>query len=120
MKVRQIVAATAEIDQARVEVERAGGFDAKNETDARKRALRAIVLRQGQGTFRRKLLEVYGGTCCITGCAFEQVLEAAHIQPYRGEHTNAVENGLLLRADVHTLFDLYLLWIDRKRLAVAS
>lgn len=38
-----------------------------------------------------------------------QVLEAAHLQPYRGQHTNAVTNGLLLRADMHTLLD-YKLW----------
>ncbi|EAN8121017.1 HNH endonuclease, partial [Salmonella enterica] len=41
-----------------------------------------------------------------------QVLEAAHIHPYLGEKTNVVSNGLLLRADVHTLFDLGLLWVN--------
>jgi putative restriction endonuclease len=33
------------------------------------------------------------------------VLEAAHLRPYRGAHTNLVTNGLLLRADIHTLLD---------------
>jgi HNH endonuclease len=33
------------------------------------------------------------------------ILEAAHISPYRGEEDNHPENGLLLRADLHTLFD---------------
>lgn len=40
-----------------------------------------------------------------------EVLEAAHVLPYRGEHTNRMDNGLLLRADLHTLFDCQLLWI---------
>ncbi|MGV7183327.1 HNH endonuclease [Xanthomonas axonopodis] len=39
------------------------------------------------------------------------ITEAAHILPYRGDHTDRVDNGLLLRADLHTLFDCLLLWI---------
>ena len=39
-------------------------------------------------------------------------LEAAHINPYRGESDNHPDNGLLLRADIHTLFDLNLLGIE--------
>ena len=39
-------------------------------------------------------------------------LEAAHIHPYRGAETNLISNGLLLRADVHTLFDLGLVAVD--------
>ncbi|UIX74088.1 HNH endonuclease signature motif containing protein [Xanthomonas citri pv. glycines] len=46
--------------------------------------------------------------------------EAAHILPYRGEHTNRVDNGLLLRSDIHTLFDLGLLWFEDLRLAVSA
>lgn len=77
-----------------------------SEHDARVRTLRAIVSRRGQGHFRTELLKAYGGRCCVTRYDVEPVLEAAHIAPYRGLHTNRVENGLLLRADVHTLFDL--------------
>jgi putative restriction endonuclease len=77
-----------------------------SEHDARVRTLRAIVTRRGQGHFRAQLLEAYGGRCCMTGYDVEPVLEAAHIAPYMGAHTNRVDNGLLLRADVHTLFDL--------------
>ena len=40
------------------------------------------------------------------------VLEAAHIRPYAHEGTNSVNNGLLLRADIHVLFDLRLLSIN--------
>jgi hypothetical protein len=42
----------------------------------------------------------------------EDVLEAAHIMPYRGKQTSHVSNGLLLRADLHTLFDCGLLTIE--------
>jgi predicted restriction endonuclease len=48
----------------------------------------------------------------------EAVLEAAHITPYLGEKTNHISNGLLLRADLHTLFDLYLIRINPTTLRV--
>lgn len=79
--------------------------------DARVWTLKAIAQRQGQGGFRAKLLEAYGQCCAITNCNAVAVLEAAHILPYRGEHTHRVDNGLLLRSDIHTLFDFGLLWI---------
>lgn len=79
--------------------------------DGRVWALTAVAQRQGQGAFRAKLLEAYGQCCAITGCNAVAVLEAAHILPYRGEHTHRADNGLLLRSDLHTLFDLGLLWI---------
>ena len=47
-----------------------------------------------------------------------EALEAAHIIPYRGPQTNHPSNGLLLRADLHTLFDLGLIAIDTKNMAV--
>ena len=47
------------------------------------------------------------------------MLEAAHISPYGGPSTDRVSNGLLLRADIHTLFDCGLLACDPKTLKVA-
>jgi hypothetical protein len=89
--------------------------------DARRRVLAEIVQRQGQTQFRRQLLSNYGGRCCATGEAAEAVLEAAHIAPYLGTKSNRPSNGLLLRADIHTLFDLRLIAIDaRGRWAVSS
>jgi hypothetical protein len=88
------------------------GFDPDSVNDDRQRALRAIRLRRGQSAFRATLLEAYGRRCAITGCAVEDVLEAAHITPYRGKLTNHVSNGLLLRADLHTLFDCGLIAIE--------
>jgi hypothetical protein len=90
----------------------AGQFDPTSEVDARTITTRSIAQRQGQPEFRRALLAAYSGRCAITGCPVPDVLEAAHIMPYRGAHTNVVENGLLLRADLHTLFDLFLLGVD--------
>lgn len=79
--------------------------------DERIRARQMIALRQGQSGFRKALLSAYSVTCAVTGTATERVLEAAHIAPYKGAHTNQTSNGLLLRADIHTLFDLHLLTI---------
>jgi hypothetical protein len=80
--------------------------------DARNRIMAAIVQREGQPAFRQALLRAYRGACAISGCRLEALLEAAHIVPYLGSHTNIVENGLLLRADLHKLFDLHLFCID--------
>ena len=76
-----------------------------------RRVQRSIIQRRGQPSFRRGLLTAYGYRCQVTQYAGESALEAAHIYPYSegGEHTNDLRNGLLLRADIHTLFDLGLL-----------
>lgn len=79
--------------------------------DSRQRVLRSILARRGQHKFRNALLDAYGSRCAITGSPVVAVLEAAHITPYRGEHTNSIDNGLLLRADIHTLYDLNLITI---------
>ena len=60
--------------------------------------------------FRDALIGAYAGRCAITGCSVLDILEAAHITPYLGPDTNHVTNGLLLRADLHTLFDTCLLY----------
>lgn len=87
--------------------------------DARRRTNRAIVARQGAGAFRSAALSAFGGRCALSGYDVEQGLEAAHVVPYLGEHTNAVSNTLLLRADLHTLFDRELLGIDPETLLVS-
>lgn len=93
-------------------------FDPNNEEDGRDRIFREIVFRQGQTSFRNRLIEQYDCKCVITGCDVEQVLEAAHITPYLGEHTNLMQNGLLLRADIHVLWDRGLIAIDIERYVV--
>jgi hypothetical protein len=74
--------------------------------------LEAIEIRRGQGPFRRKLLEAYAGRCVITKCRVEALLEAAHITPHAELADYRTSNGLLLRADIHTLFDLDLIAVD--------
>jgi hypothetical protein len=88
------------------------------EGDNREQVLRQIRARRGQQAFRDKLRTRYGDQCMISGCKILHVLEAAHIRPYRGELDNHAENGLLLRADLHTLFDLDLIGIEPSTLMV--
>ena len=74
--------------------------------------IRAIRSRRGQPEFRAALMMAYGGKCCISGCDVSSVLEAAHIVPHASGGTYEISNGLLLRADLHTLYDLGLIGVD--------
>ena len=87
-------------------------FDPQNLSDARQKVIAEIVRRRGQPKFRSELLKAYGMRCAVTGCEVISVLEAAHIISYLGSDTNHVTNGILLRADIHTLYDLGDLRID--------
>lgn len=82
------------------------------------RTLRAVQERRGQPTFRANLLSAYGNRCALTGCDAIAALEAAHIKPYANDGTYSTSNGLLLRSDVHTLFDLLLVTFDLTSKAV--
>jgi hypothetical protein len=72
---------------------------------------REIRERTGQQEFRLQLLKAYDNRCCITGCDVIEVLEAAHIASVAGGGGHSVKNGLLLRADLHALFDRGLITI---------
>lgn len=61
--------------------------------------------RLGQGGFKISVLEAYERRCAVTGEHSLPVLEAAHIQPYAEDGPHEVSNGLLLRSDVHRLYD---------------
>lgn len=61
--------------------------------------------RIGQGTFKVMVTEAYHRRCAMTGEKTLPVLEAAHIKPYSLNGPHMTNNGLLLRKDVHTLFD---------------
>jgi putative restriction endonuclease len=89
-----------------------------NALDRRETILRQLKLRRGQGAFRSRLIERYTARCMISRCPFPFLLEAAHISPYRGENDNAPENGLLLRPDLHTMFDLDILGIEPESLVI--
>lgn len=87
-------------------------FDPHNIEDSRTRAVASAVRRRGQDVFRAALMAAYSGRCCVTGCDVGAAVEAAHILGYRGAATNHPQNGILLRADLHKLFDRKLLSID--------
>jgi putative restriction endonuclease len=108
--VSDVLEATARAEENDDEAD--GSEYPKGDYDARLRVVRQIVARQGQSAFRSALLEAYKGRCAVTGCDATAALEAAHLRPYRGPDSNAVANGLLLRADIHTLLDLRLLAPD--------
>jgi 5-methylcytosine-specific restriction protein A len=88
------------------------------EEDQRKIIERQIRERRGQQVFREELRRIHGDRCMATRCSILAVLEAAHIKPYRGVKDNHAENGLLLRSDIHTLFDLDLLGIKPNDLTI--
>ena len=70
--------------------------------------------RLGQGAFRVLVTDAYERRCAITRERTLPVLEAAHIMPYSAGGQHELTNGLLLRSDLHRLFDLGYLTIDPK------
>lgn len=62
--------------------------------------------RLGQGAFRVLVTDAYQRRCAVTGEKTLPVLEAAHIKPYAEHGPHRIENGILLRSDLHKLFDL--------------
>lgn len=61
--------------------------------------------RLGQGSFRLVVTEAYTRRCAMTGEKTLLVLRAAHIKPYAESGPHSTRNGLLLRSDLHILFD---------------
>ena len=64
-----------------------------------------VMPRLGQGAFRVLVADAYLRRCAITGERTLPALEAAHIRPYTDEGPHLVSNGMLLRSDLHHLFD---------------
>ncbi len=62
--------------------------------------------RLGQGAFRVLVTDAYQRRCAVTGERTLPVLEAAHIKPYALSGPHRISNGILLRSDLHKLFDL--------------
>jgi putative restriction endonuclease len=69
------------------------------------REVGAQAVREGQASFRLRLLDAYGNQCAVTGEHTTPVLDAAHIHPYRGPASNHLQNGLILTKEFHALFD---------------
>jgi putative restriction endonuclease len=64
-----------------------------------------ITPRLGQGAFRVAVTEAYQRKCALTGGKVLPALDAAHIQPYADGGTHVTSNGILLRKDIHSVFD---------------
>jgi hypothetical protein len=90
------------------------GVESAEDGDATEdeRQLAAIKIRRGQADFRERLLRAWKSECVVTRSRVVGLLEAAHIKPHAEAVDYRTSNGLLLRADIHTLFDLGLLSID--------
>jgi putative restriction endonuclease len=71
-----------------------------------------VAARRGQGAFRFMVMDAYERRCAITGERTLPVLEAAHIRPYADQATHEIRNGILMRSDVHRLYDLGLVTVD--------
>ena len=77
--------------------------------------------RIGQGIFRVAITEVYSGACAVTGEHSLPALEAAHIRPFGDGRPHDISNGLLMRADLHRLFDRgYLTVAPDARIEISS
>lgn len=78
----------------------------------------SVHVRVGQAAFRRKLLDEWGVTCALTGPAPDAAVEACHLYSYAkiGEHH--VRGGLLLRRDIHRLFDAGLIAVNAETLTI--
>lgn len=88
------------------ELARLQTFDPDSGKAGRNQVIESIIRRRGHPMFRQQLLAAYDYRCAITNCNAIDALEATYIIPYRGKSTHHPSNGLLLRADLHTLFDL--------------
>lgn len=79
-----------------------------------------VLPRLGQGSFQAAIIDAYARRCAITGERVLPVLEAAHIKPYAEGGEHRVDNGLLLRRDLHALFDRGYLTVSPEMEVVVS
>jgi hypothetical protein len=75
-------------------------------------AMDSIEARRGPAALRTRLLQSWGGRCAVTGCAVEDLLEVAHVTPAPPTSAERVRDAVVLRSDIHTLFDLGLMTFD--------
>lgn len=86
--------------------------------EARTRAWASVITRPQQGAFRNALTRRYGNQCQISGCGVMGVVHACHIKRVADGGAEVVQNGILLRLDLHVLFDADLIGIDPKTMEV--
>ncbi|MGK8525146.1 HNH endonuclease [Nocardia asteroides] len=71
-----------------------------------------VRVRNGQAKFREQLLQRYGLVCAVTGPCPAKALEAAHLRAFAVHATHDPDEGLLLRSDIHSLFDAGLIAVE--------
>lgn len=85
---------------------------------------RMVRQRVGQDTYRKAMLDYWGGACAVTGVAIPEVLRASHALPWAECESDAqrldVFNGFLLAANLDALFDRFLISFDRKGVVITS
>jgi putative restriction endonuclease len=79
-----------------------------------------IKPRLGQGAFRVAVTEAYRRQCAVSEGKVLPALDAAHIRPYREGGLHAKSNGILLRKDIHSIFDLGYATVDTNHKFVVS
>ena len=81
---------------------------------------REVLPRLGQGAFRAIVSQAYDFRCAITGDRVRPVLEAAHVRAVAAGGEHRLDNGVLLRSDMHTLYDRGFLSLDDDRRLLVS
>jgi putative restriction endonuclease len=81
-----------------------------------------LLPKLGQGSFRIVVTDAYDHRCALTGERTLPVLDAVHIKPYSVHNRHEVSNGMLMRSDLHRLFDEGYITIDPldRRIQVSS
>ena len=106
--------AAREIDEMAFDSLRIGGqgFGSADEDILRQRRLLELATRPKQQAFRDDVRRNYRDRCAVTGCTTIAALEAAHIGTSEGRDDNSLSNGILLRSDIHALFDRLLITLS--------
>ncbi|MCX5014787.1 HNH endonuclease [Streptomyces sp. NBC_00555] len=104
-KLRDALLALEGIDFEDLDIDDEADGDPVRKPIAGGHRMTSVRTRQGQPAFRKQLLKDHGEVCAFTGPTPAAALQAAHLYSFAdtGEHRDW--GGLLMRADVHTLFD---------------
>lgn len=73
-------------------------------SEVERKRVRQAVSRPNQANFRKEVLQACGH-CVITNAEMPEILEAAHIKPFKYNGEDTIANGFAMRVDIHTLFD---------------
>jgi putative restriction endonuclease len=79
-----------------------------------------VTPRLGQGAFRISVTDAYNRACAVSGGKVLPALDAAHIRPYVAGGSHDVSNGILLRRDIHSVFDAGYVTVDEQLRFVVS